>query len=142
MLIDIKKSFEEAMSKSEDDRVIDAKKRVKRIRTYFVSHNISNQKSFMVIISIFKLFVSGDISANEAERIFMARVFDLDISSDEFYELTNYGGSQNFVKGMDTLVDSLPYSIKEDVVFLGLSICAQDGILTPEEEALLIKIAR
>lgn len=93
-----------------------------------------------LLINIFKLFVSADRKARRDEYDLFVKLFDLDIDTDTFFNLTNYGSDKEFVAKMDELVDAAPVDVAVNIVTLGILIITADGEATAEEIALLEKI--
>lgn len=92
------------------------------------------------LISIFKLFVSGDRKTRKDEYVLFKDLFNLDITTDAFFDLTNYGSDEKFVKDIDELVDASPKEVAIAVATLGILIITADGEVTTEERALLERI--
>ncbi len=101
---------------------------------------ISTEAITNFLISIFKLFVSGDRKTRKDEYVLFKDLFNLDITTDAFFDLTNYGSDEKFVKDIDELVDASPKEVAIAVATLGILIITADGEVTTEERALLERI--
>lgn len=103
---------------------------------------ISTEAITAFLINIFKLFVSGDKKTRKDEYILFKTLFNLDIDTDTFFDLTNYGSDEKFVAQIDDLVDSSPNEVAVAVATLGILIITADGEVTDSEKALLERIMR
>ena len=103
---------------------------------------ISTEAITAFLINIFKLFVSGDKKTRKDEYILFKTLFNLDIDTDTFFDLTNYGSDEKFVAQIDDLVDSSPNEVAVAVATLGILIITADGEVTDSEKALLERIMK
>lgn len=102
--------------------------------------NIDDDTITSFLINVFKLFVSGDRKARRDEYVLFKDLFKLDIDTDTFFDLTNYGSDEKFVAQFDDIVDSSPKDVAIAVTTLGILIITADGEVTAEERALLERI--
>ncbi len=102
--------------------------------------NIDDDTITSFLINVFKLFVSGDRKARRDEYVLFKDLFKLDIDTDTFFDLTNYGSDEKFVAQFDDIVDSSPKDVAIAVTTLGILIITADGEVTSEERALLERI--
>ena len=99
--------------------------------------NIDDDTITSFLINVFKLFVSGDRKARRDEYVLFKDLFKLDIDTDTFFDLTNYGSDEKFVAQFDDIVDSSPKDVAIAVTTSGILIITADGEVTAEERALL-----
>ncbi len=103
---------------------------------------ISTEAITAFLINIFKLFVSGDKKTRNDEYVLFKTLFNLNIDTDTFFNLTNYGSDEKFVSQIDDLVDSSPNEVAVAVATLGILIITADGEVADSERALLERIMR
>ncbi len=101
---------------------------------------ISDDNITNFIINVFKLFVSGDRKARRDEYVLFKDLFNLDIDTDTFFDMTNYGSDAQFVQQMDDIIDKAPKDVAIAVVTLGILIITADGEVSDEERKLLERI--
>ena len=101
---------------------------------------ISDDNITNFLINVFKLFVSGDRKARRDEYVLFKDLFNLDIDTDTFFDITNYGSDAKFVQQMDDIVDKAPKDVAIAVVTLGILIITADGEVSDDERKLLERI--
>lgn len=92
------------------------------------------------IIWIIKLFVSADKACSQEEYDLICDIYDMNISSQDFFDMTNGGADPDFINGLDEMIDSLDSKTKSAICMFGTLIMASDGTLTVAEQQLLLKI--
>ncbi len=132
----------QSKSMSMEQRVNIAHQATDSIITQLKKLEISTEAITAFLINIFKLFVSGDKKTRKDEYVLFKTLFNLDIDTDTFFDLTNYGSDEKFVAQIDDLVDSSPNEVAVAVATLGILIITADGEVTDSEKALLERIMR
>ena len=93
-----------------------------------------------VILALIKAGVSGDFSCSAEELELYNGIFSDNMSYDDFYNMTNGGGSSAFVANLDELVDSFADDVKfAACTLVGLFLAADDR-LNRDEVGLLRKL--
>lgn len=90
-----------------------------------------------VLLNYFKLFVSGDKSCDYRERDLFNKTFNMNVGSDQFYEITNRGADESFIRSMINLTGRMDSDTKTAVIILGLAVMCSDGTMTVAEQQLL-----
>lgn len=132
----------QSKSMSMEQRVSIAHQATDAIITQLKKLEISTEAITAFLINIFKLFVSGDKKTRKEEYILFKTLFNLDIDTDTFFDLTNYGSDEKFVAQIDDLVDSSPNEVAVAVATLGILIITADGEVTDAEKTLLERILK
>lgn len=132
--------IEKSKNMSMEDRVAVASDATDSLIAGLKACNIDDDTITGFLVNVFKLFVSGDRKARRDEYILFKDLFKLDIDTDTFFNLTNYGSDAKFVAQFDNIVDSSPKDVAVAVVTLGILIITADGEVTSEERALLERI--
>ena len=133
--------IENSKAMSMNDRVGVATQATDLIITELKKLEISTDNISRFLVNIFKVFVSGDRKTRNAEYELFKQLFNLkDITTDEFFDITNYGSDAKFVEEFDKLIDSAPNDVAVAVATLGILIISADGEVTDAERALLEKI--
>lgn len=136
----VKELIEKSKVLTMENRVSIAKDITSKLIADLKAMDIKTENVTNLLINIFKLFVSADRKARRDEYDLFTKLFDLDIDTDTFFNLTNYGSDKDFIAKMDELVDAAPVDVAVNIVTLGILIITADGEATAEEIALLEKI--
>ena len=136
----VKELIEKSKVLTMENRVSIAKDITSKLIADLKAIDIKTENVTNLLINIFKLFVSADRKARRDEYDLFTKLFDLDIDTDTFFNLTNYGSDKDFIAKMDELVDAAPVDVAVNIVTLGILIITADGEATAEEIALLEKI--
>ncbi|MBQ9369704.1 MAG: hypothetical protein IJU10_01365, partial [Clostridia bacterium] len=86
------------------------------------------------------LFVSADRVCSAEEYQLIKSIYNLDLSYEDFYKLSNGGASGDFITVMDKMADSLDDDLKMNICLFGLCILVSDNKLTQAEYDLFIRI--
>ncbi len=132
----------QSKSMTMEQRVSIAHQATDAIITQLKKLEISTEAITAFLINIFKLFVSGDKKTRKEEYVLFKTLFNLDIDTDTFFDLTNYGSDEKFVAQIDDLVDSSPNEVAVAVATLGILIITADGEVTDAEKTLLERILK
>lgn len=92
---------------------------------------------------LFKLFVSADRKTRTPEyKLFLALLglSPSDFSQDDFFELTDCGANDDFVRHTLDLIHSLPEEYKFACGYIGVAVIACDREVTDAEEELLCRV--
>lgn len=93
-----------------------------------------------LVLDYFKLFVSADQSCDWQERELFIKALGIDISSEQFYELTNHGANSDFIEKMVALTNKMDKETKQYVIILGIVILCADDRATVAEQKLLYRL--
>ena len=101
---------------------------------------VTGDKAGSFVIACIKTFVSADRSCSMEEYQFIKKLYNLDMSYDEFFDMTNHGADDDYVTWFDEMIDSFTEDGKYAVCTFGLCILTTDGTLTVEEQKLFARI--
>lgn len=132
--------YQQYLDMDNSSRVSIAKKCAGELISFARGRGMSDKDIVTLIVSLFKLFVSGDKHTARAEHDFFLASTGLNVSYEEFFSVTDYGANSDFVASMDNLIDSMPQDIKNQTLIFGLCILACDGKLTVSEQQLLNRL--
>lgn len=93
-----------------------------------------------VLVNYFKLFVSGDKNCDYRERDLFNRTFDMNVDSDQFYDITNHGANESFISSMVNMTNRMDSDTSSAVIILGLAVMCADGTMTVAEQQLLDRL--
>ena len=141
-MADWKKIYQDYLDASDATRANLAKNAASEIMSYCRSAGFSSDDQCQFIIYCFKLFSCGDTTTQRTEHELFKAVTGTSITYQEYFDLTNYGGSEDFRSKMDQLIDSMSDDAKTNVLILGLCILTSDGKLTVSEQELFSRIMR
>ena len=135
----IKQMRQEIVNMSDSEKVSMAQSAVDDILAA-MRPRLTSDEYVGFIANVIKLFVSADRNCTEKEYNFICRVYDLNMSYRDFYNMTNRGADSSFVRAMDDFIDSLPDSAKYPICLFGLCILASDDTITVAEQELFHRI--
>jgi len=92
------------------------------------------------MVGYISLFVSADRLCSAEEYQLIKSIYDLDMSYEDFYKLSNGGANSDFIELMDSMADSMNDDLKMNICLFGLCILVSDNKLTQAEYDLFIKI--
>ncbi len=131
--------MQQLVNLSHEERVTQGRSCAADIKEDFEKIGIGEKYAdFMVFI--IKLFVSADRNCSKDEYKLINDIYELNMSYDDFFEMTNHGANSDFVKDLDALIDSLPEDTKIKVCLFGLFILASDDTISAEEQKLFQRI--
>lgn len=136
----IKEIMQDLLDSSDEERLGLAADSLKTIYSELEKCGLDSKDSASFILNSIKLFVSADKECSEEEYQFIKKLYDLKMSYDDFYDLTNHGSDPYFVEKFDELVDAFTVEGKTALCMFGLCILSCDGTLTVDEQKLFARI--
>ncbi len=132
--------YQDYLNCAESVRVQRATDASNRLYQFCLDRGLSSNDAIGFLVSVVKLFVSGDLKTSRVEHDLFNKVFGTKIDYEKFFEMTNKGGYSDYIESMDKLIDGMADTNKVDVCILGLCFLAQDGTVTVKEQELFEKI--
>ena len=125
---------------SDDERVALGNSCVVKLESGFHDMGLDDEKIGFLMQNFIRLFVSADRSCSRDEYQFIKRIYNFDMTYDQFYDSTNGGSAPEFVTMMDELADSVGDEMKTALCVFGLCILVSDHKLTESEMHLFVRI--
>lgn len=126
---------------SRDERASIAKEAAEDLISILTDCEMTTENITDFMINIFKMFVSADKKARDGEYFLFKDLFDLaNLTTDAFFEMTNYGADTEFVDAMNNFIDAIPPKAAIAVVTIGILIITSDREVSNDEIRLLNKI--
>lgn len=129
----------EVLKLSRSERTDVCKGAVVDIVKFCDSQGLNDEQTISFLCALTKLFVSVDRSCKQAEYDLFIDVTGFKLSTDQFFEMTNYGGNREFIESVLHLVSLMSEDAKRAVAIFGLCICSADGEVTPEERDMIAR---
>ena len=117
-MADWKKIYQDYLDASTETRSNLARSATSDIMNYCSRQGLSDKDACNFIIYLFKLFSCGDTTTQRTEHELFKAVTGSSISYDDYFNLTNYGGSEDFRRKMDNMIDSMSEDAKTSVLIL------------------------
>ena len=134
--------FREYLNLSRRERAERAHAAAGEIVNFCGSEGLSFEESMNFLCSLTKLFVSVDRSCAQGEYDLFVEITGYEMSNDQFYEMTNYGGNQDYVQAVLELVHLMPEDVKYAVAIFGLCMCSADHEITDAEQEMIVRTIR
>lgn len=101
---------------------------------------LDDEKINFILVAYTRLFVSADKSCERGEYELFRDITKMDISGEEFYNLTNGGKDPEFVSNFIELASKLTPDDRAACLAYGASIIGADGSISDEEFELFDRI--
>lgn len=125
---------------SPEDKVSIAKSALVKMINYFESMDTSSDNINKILVNFTRLFVSSDVKTVRDEYSFFRAVTGIDITTDEFYEMTNSGADPKFVDATLEFVSNFPKEVIEAFLTYGMMIMSCDDNINYQESSLIKRI--
>lgn len=96
-------------------------------------YGVSDEETVALIVGFTRLFVSADLSCTREEYCFFRAVTGMEISTDEFFDMTNNGRDGDFLDSAGELLNSLTYEQKRAIVIYGIALLSCDNVIKVDE---------
>ena len=140
MAPEIENMIQEILDSSDEEKVDLAKRALSELIGELREGGIEDDAIKGFIIGITRLVVSADKDCTEKEYYFFKNVTEVDISYKEFYQLTDCGSEENFVKATFDVISSLSKESRCDVALYGIALLSSDDAIKLTEYSLIEKI--
>ncbi len=133
--------MQDVVNASKADRIALGKKSLDDAIQILIDHDISAEDTTRFIKGLLSVFVSADRECSYEEYELVCEITGIKFSEEEFYEMTNGGSDPEIIQALDEVIDTLSVREKAAFCLFGLAIMASDEELTPEEQALFIRLS-
>lgn len=134
---EVKKMCQEILNMDENERLGLGNEALRRMHNGFKELGLNNSEATNLILNLTKLFVSADARCSEEEYKFFVKVTGIEISRDEFFEMTNYGKDADFANGLIELMSNADNDTRTAAVLYGIALMSHNGQLTSDELKLI-----
>lgn len=131
---------QEILDSSPDEKVGLGKKALAEAIKGFKRLGCSDKQISDLIIQTTRLFVSADGSCGAAEYNLFRTITGMDISKDDFYDMTNRGLDPEFVNAYVELMREADKDTRIAVILYGAAVMTSDNTLTVAEQKLIDKL--
>lgn len=132
--------FQMALDASHEERVSNARTACAVIIDYFERQNVQRQDIMKILCAFTRLFVSVDRSCEQGEYELFNDVTKLNLSTDQFFELTNRGTDRQFVSDVLEIISEMDDETKKAVAVFGACICSADHEITAAEKQMILRV--
>ena len=127
------KCIESMLKLSNEDRLKYADARLWKIQEGLREMGYSCAKIHETILGLFRFFVSADLDCTQPENDFFTKVTGCFYTNDQFFNLTNHGRKEDYMKSVLNWMNSLSPQLFTDVFTFGAYILTADGPLKEDE---------
>lgn len=138
--MDVKELMQKVVNLSFEEKVSVGKDALCETIDILKKHELKDDDIAPFIFALVKLFVSADKKCSKDELNLVNAITDLNMSYDDFFDLTNNGSDPRFVTEFDELIDTLEADEKSSICLFGLCILAADDTITAQEQQLFLRI--
>ena len=125
---------------SDSERLKLAKLSLNTIYIELEKCGVKNGDAGAFIVGTIKFFVSADRSCSKEEYMLINKIYNINISYNDFYNMTNHGADIDFVRTFDALVQTFTSDGKVALCLFGICILSCDGKITVEEQKMFDRI--
>ena len=132
--------FQKFLSLSHEERVDAARGAAAQICDFCEKQGLSNEETVSFFCNVTKLFVSVDRSCEQGEYVLFNDITGFQLSTDEFFKMTNYGSNSEFVQSMLECIKAMDEDTRYAVAVFGGCICSADGEMTDDEKRMIASV--
>lgn len=125
---------------SPEDKVSIARSALKKIIDYLEKLDATSEDITKLITNFTRLFVSSDVKTTRDEYSFFRAVTGADVTTEQFYELTNRGADPDFIDATLEFIAKFPSEIIEAFLTYGMMVMACDDNINYQESDLIQRI--
>ena len=136
-MAELKEILQDLVNKDFDDLVELAAGAHERLIRALMDKGANDDQITTYLISTIKFFVSADKECKYAERDLINKSFDLDLTAEEFFDMTNCGSDPSFKETYFKVTKSGGEEIGIAAYILGAIILASDETISVDEQDAL-----
>ena len=140
MTDEFKQTLQEIVNLSDEQKYELGKDSLNRFLNGLVKGGIAKDKLQDIIFAFVKFFVSADRSCTTGEYNFFRAVTGIDISTDDFFNLTNGGAAEDYQKAAYEFASILNHEDKVALAVFGAALLSSDDTITMEEAEMLDRL--
>lgn len=125
-------SFEEKVEIGRDS--------LRKLMKGLMEGGLTKEETSNVIWNLLRLFVSADKRCSNAEFELFKAITGMEISEDEFYDRTNGGADEEYIKDSLEFIDILTKDDAIAAIYFGVIVMSSDGIIAKGEYDLIDRI--
>ncbi|MGM9970132.1 MAG: hypothetical protein ACI35S_07030 [Anaeroplasma sp.] len=125
-----------------EQKVYVGKESLNRLIEILYSYGFDDLDNSNLIINLMKYFVSMDMECSEEEYEMVNAIFEIDLTYEEFYALTNGGAEKDFIKMMNKVINKFTEEDRVCMCTFGLVIIASDNYIDDKELKLFKKLCK
>lgn len=137
---EIKIMCQDILNQSEEERLSLGNEAVRNMVRGFRDLGLNVEKTYQLIQQLTRLFVSADGKCGQKEFEFYKAVTGSKISSDDFFDMTNYGKNEDFVDDIVDLMREADNKTRTATIIYGLALMCHDGTLTVDEQNIIDRL--
>ena len=134
---EVRNMCQEILNMDENERLDIGRESLSRMVNGLKGLGLNGEETTNLILNLTKLFVSADARCSEEEYQFFVTVTGINISRDEFFEMTNYGKDADFVNGLVELMRNADPDTRTATVLFGVALMSHNGQLSSDELRLI-----
>lgn len=140
MAVDIDTIVELVLETTDEYKVLLGKFYLEQFIKGLEKGGLTDKEIGNTILNFAKLLVSADQDCSEKEYNFFINVTGIDMSYEDFFNRTNNGKDQAFIKDMFDFVKILTRDDRFSLIFFGIALLSSDDTLTVDEQNLFRQI--
>ena len=137
MTEEVKQMIQQILDSSDEDKVALGQQSLSRFLNGLKENGFNDDDLPKIIVAITRLFVSADKHCSEKEYRFFKNVTEIDISYQEFYEMTTGGADIEYVKSVLGFIVGLNKEERVAVVLFGVALLSSDNVVEYKELRLI-----
>ena len=137
MTEEVKQMIQEILDSSDEEKIALGKESLGRFLKGLSDNGVENDLLVNIICGVTRLFVSADKHCSEREYNWFKNVTEIDLSYEEFYEMTNGGTDAEFVAGMMEFIKALNKDDRIAVILYGVALLSSDNVVEYKEISLI-----
>lgn len=140
MTDELRKTLQEIVDLSDEQKYELGKDSLNRFLNGLVKGGIPKEKLQDIVIGFVRFFVSADRSCTTGEYNFFKAVTGINLSPDEFFDITNGGAAEDYQKAAYDFAAILNHEDRIALVVFGAALLSSDDTITGEEATMLDRL--
>ena len=134
---EIRKMCQEILNMDEEERLGLGSESLRKMINGLKGLELNGEEITNLILNLTKLFVSADGRCSQEEYEFFVKVTGIKLSTDEFFDMTNYGKDEEFANGLVELMRAADLDTRTATVLFGIALMSHNGQLSSDELKLI-----
>lgn len=136
----LRKVMDEAVRLDVNGRIGVASEAVGRIIGPLVEAGNSKDDITSFFIAITKMFVSADKSCDDDEYNLFCKATGINMSTDDFFDMTNYGSNEEFISNLLDVIHPLSPDVRQAICIYGIMLVSSNRSLSSDEIRIIERV--
>ena len=130
---ELREVLQEILDLNFDEKVELGGRALAQLANNLPSYGLNDDEITAFILSTTRLFVSADLECGQSEYDFFRAVTGVNLSVEEFYDMTNQGRDEKFLEDALQVVSQLSGEDRKNMLLYGVALLSCDNVLKVDE---------